>query len=560
MYIRVTKNSAGQKYFHLVESFRDEGKVRQRILLSLGRAEEGKLEALSEALAKHIDITTAHELAKTMSVESTYVLGLLLVLKHLFEVLGIDAALRVAQESHPRLEFSLEKVIFALVAARFLRPTSKLQIYEELAGKFYPAMVEQDMELQHIYRAVDLLAEHKEAIEKALFWKDKDLLNSKVDVVLYDLTTLRFESTREDLGSLRRFGFSKEKCSDCTQVVLGLLVEPNGTPIGFEVYPGNTFEGATLKDIVGKMREKYNIGRFIFVADRALFSHQNLEDLRKANGEFVVGMRLVPVAKKRPELYDKSKFTPLKKDDDSVLVLETTHGGDRCIVNWSRERAERDRKVRDDILEKIRKKLTKKTISSKAFVTNSNYTYFLNGLDEGTPALDETKIAEAAKRDGFFSIITNVKDKTPSELWSQYRQLWIIEDSFGELKGTMKARPIFHWTDDRIRGHLMMCFLALACESRMTIALRAANTARDSKAIREGVIGDRPLSAAQTLKELCEVRAIPVQLKNQTIWLRTDINGHVAKLFASLKIRIPPKVLQKVENVVAQTQGTSLTT
>ena len=136
------------------------------------------------------------------------------------------------------------------------------------------------MKLHQLYRVLDLLARHKEDIEKSLYWKDRDLFNREVDVVLYDLTTLRFESVRTDKGKLRQFGYSKEKRSDCVQVVFGLLVDREGLPLGFEVYPGNTFEGKTISDIVSKMREKFQVRRFIFVADRGLFSSGNLKVLR----------------------------------------------------------------------------------------------------------------------------------------------------------------------------------------------------------------------------------------------------------------------------------------
>lgn len=119
-------------------------------------------------------------------------------------------------------------------------------------------MLAGDIKLHQLYRALAVLALHKDEIEKDLFWRDRDLFSADVDVVLYDLTTLRFESTRVDLGKLRQFGYSKERRSDCTQVVLGLLVRPDGIPLGFEVYPGNTFEGTTVADIVKKMREKFN--------------------------------------------------------------------------------------------------------------------------------------------------------------------------------------------------------------------------------------------------------------------------------------------------------------
>src|SRR5262249_35785085 len=248
-------------------------------------------------------------------------------------------------------EFSFREIVFALVAARFVRPTSKLAVYEQMLAQLYPDLFRSDeIELHHVYRALDILAAAKDDVETSLFMHGRDLFSQQVDVVLYDLTTLRFESTLET-EQLRRFGFSKEKRSDCTQVVLGLVVDPEGIPLGFEVYPGNTVEGKTLVDIVRKMREKFRVRRFIFVADRGLLSKTNLDAIRSVEGEFIVGMRIGGLAKKRPELYDRSRF---RNVTNGLEIFETTFGEYRGIVTWSRERALRDEKVRGDILEKIR--------------------------------------------------------------------------------------------------------------------------------------------------------------------------------------------------------------
>ena len=138
MFVRTTRNGAGQAYYHLVESYRSDGKVKQRTLLSLGRVEDGKLEQLAEAIAKHTDLLSALDVAKTVGVENTYVLGPLLVLRGLFAQLGIDEALERLERAHPKLEFSLREVVFALVAARFVRPASKLAVYEQMLEEFYP--------------------------------------------------------------------------------------------------------------------------------------------------------------------------------------------------------------------------------------------------------------------------------------------------------------------------------------------------------------------------------------------------------------------------------------
>lgn len=554
MFIRTTKNGSGQSYFHIVESYRKDGKVKQRTLLSLGRVEEGKLEQLAAAIAKHTDLLSAVDLAKTIGIENTYVLGPLLILRGLFAKLGIDDALLRLTREHPKLDFAFREIVLALVAARFVRPSSKLAVYEQLLDRMYPELLKlEDIALQHIYRALDILADGKDDLERSLFLHDKDIFNQHVDVVLYDLTTLRFESTKET-EKLRRFGFSKEKRNDCTQVVLGLIVNPDGVPLGFEVYPGNTVEGKTLTEIVKKMREKFRVRRFIFVADRGLLSKANLEAIRNVDGEFIVGMRIGGLVKKRPELYDRSHFA---KVTDNLEVFETTFGPDRGIVTWSRDRAERDKKVREDILKKIRAKLERKRakVSAKTFVSNTNYLYFLKGLGTGeTPAIDELKIAAAEKKDGFFAIVTNLRDRTPAELFAQYKELWRIEDVFGELKGTLKARPVFHWKDRRIVGHLTMCFIALLCEAHVTRALREKAERYRGRAVEDSIIDERQLSAVTAFRELAEVRAVPVSLGNQKLWVRTDIQGYAAIIFQRLGLRIPPRLL-KTENVVAQTSA-----
>lgn len=152
--------------------------------------------------------------------------------------------------------------------------------------------------------------------------------------------------------------------------------------------------------------------------------------------------------------------------------------------------------------------------------------------------------------------MTNLRDKTGQELFAQYKELWRIEDAFGELKGTLKARPVFHWKDRRIVGHLTMCFIALVCEAHVTRALRQQRDSYEGRAVHDNVIDKRQLTAATALRELSEVRAIPVSLGRERLWVRTDIQGHAALLFQRLGLRIPPRLLKR-ESVVAQTPDVS---
>lgn len=544
MFIKETKNSAGQIYYHLVESYWDDGKSRQRTLMSLGRAGEDRMDDVISAIGKHKDVLTLIDLAKNISVADTFILGPLLVLERMFEQSGIDRVLARIAKEHPQLGFDLRKLVFTMVASRFVRPGSKLKIFEYWQRRFYPEMLVGNIALHQLYRALTVLADHKESIEMDLFWHDRDLLSSEVDVILYDLTTLRFESTWA-IG-LRQFGYSKERRSDCTQVVLGLLVRPDGVPVGFEVYPGNTFEGKTVADIVKKMRGKFKVRRFIFVGDRGLFSRKNLAALRgpatEDNGEFIVGMKLGVFKKRHDEFYDLSRYTRIS---DELAFYETEHEGDRCIITWSRARATRDVKTREDILQKIRKKLAKKKITAKEFVTNTTYQRYVVGLNDNKEfQLNDRAILEDAQKDGFFGVLTNITDMSATEIVTHYKSLWIIEDAFGEIKGNLRARPVFHWADHNIIGHLTMCFLAYLCEALMTKALREKNLMLTSPAIKKEMIKLRPLTVVEAMRELQEVRAIPVQIKSTTMWVRTDIAGNANKLFAAIGLKPPPKVLR----------------
>jgi transposase len=543
MYIRVTKNQRGHAYYHLVESYRQEGKVKQRVLLSLGRVEENKLEELAEAINKHLETANIFNLAKEIDIDSTYILGPLLVLERMMDQLGITEILRKLRADHKKLQFDFQKVVFTQVCSRFIKPVSKLDLYDNWLERLYPGMIDHNTELQHIYRSLDLLARHKEEIERFLYQWEKDLFTINVDVVLYDLTTLRFESTREDMDDLRRFGYSKEMRSDCTQIVLGLLTDTNGVPLCFEVHPGNTFEGNTLSGIVEKMQKKFSIRRFIFIADRGLFSFANLEHIRESQGEFIVGLKMGSLEKEvQEDFYQLENFTWI---NDELAVYETRVREDRCIITWSKSRADRDKRTREDIIEKIKKKIVADKKKAKKLITNRNYKKYVKIQGDDQCELNHKAIAQEASKDGFFGVITNVTSMSPAEIVANYKQLWKVEDAFGEIKGTLKTRPMFHWTDQRIIGHLVLCFLAYLCEAHLTNALRESYDMLEKKSINKKTIKSRPLTTVRAMDELAQVMAVPVKVRKETIWVRTDIPNNAASLMKAIGMRIPPKIIAK---------------
>jgi hypothetical protein len=267
--------------------------------------------------------------------------------------------------------------------------------------------------------------------------------------------------------------------------------------------------------------------------------------LRKDSGEFIVGFKIGSSKKIiRDEFYDINLFSFV---NDELAWYETQKDQERYIVTWSKSRAERDRKAREDILDKIRGKLSRKNVTDKEFVSNTNYKKYVCINSKNKPTLNQEAIEKEKRKDGFFGIITNVKKDAMSaaRIISEYKQLWRIEDAFGELKGTFKTRPVFHWTDERIIGHIMICFLAYLCEAHLTKNLRAKDEQLNSKAIEKDCIKPRPLTPVQGLKELNQVLAIPIKMKKQTIWVRTDIPENAMKLLKAISIKIPPKILKK---------------
>lgn len=176
-------------------------------------------------------------------------------------------------------------------------------------------------------------------------------------------------------------------------------------------------------------------------------------------------------------------------------------------------------------------------------MTNENYKKYLC-IEGSKVELNEQVIKEEAQKEGFFGIITNVKDASALDIIMYYKQLWHIEDAFGEIKATLKARPIFHWTDKRIIGHLVVCFLSYFCEAVITRELRKRQEKLVTKSIEKNIVKPRSLTVAMALKELSSVLAIPVKIGKKRVWVRTDIAENAVKLMKALNMKIPAKILK----------------
>jgi transposase len=546
MFVRVTKNSKGLRYLRIVRSYRKDGKVKQEVLFSLGRLDilqaTGELDRLVESLSRFALRTSLVNLAKDLSIKRIYYLGAIHFVQKLWERMGLKKVFTKIEALHSSQTIPLAALTQTMVSSRFIIPSSKRRIHTEIWDKIYPDLFPvKKISLHWLYRTMDKIHDRRQEIERALFDRngDRDLFNQELDLVFYDTTTLYFESADAKKGDLRRFGYSKEHKVDCTQVVLGLLVDRDGIPVGYELFPGNTYDGKTLGAILNKLKNRYQIKRIIFVADRGMLSGENIDLIKETGFEFIVGMRLWKLPKKEHEtFYDLKKYVWMNRDR-SLAMQDTRHAEDRLILTWSKDRSQRDQKVREDLLESIKTKLLK-AVNTRRFVTNRGYREFLKGLEEGKPKLNEQAIESSKKKDGFFGVLTNIpKEKmSPEEIYRNYKNLWRIEDAFGEMKGPLKTRPMFHWTDKRIHAHVLICLLAYYIEATIT------KTLRDKKC---------SFSAPELFRSLNEVYAVPVKVRGVVAWVRNELEGIAFEGYRTLGIKPPQRMLKlEREGVVTQ--------
>lgn len=541
MYLRVIGNAQGRRYLQIVRSYREAGKVKCEVLFTFGRLDvlqaTGQIDSLIEALSRYATRQNLIDLSKDISIQQVCLLGAAHVVSRMMERSKLTAALKRLAAEHSKMRLPWAALITGMIVSRFISPCSKRRLNREQWDRIYPGILEVDAPpLQSFYRALDVLWEHRTDIEATLFDRagQRDLFNDELDVVFYDMTTLYFESTDAESGTLRRFGFSKEHRNDCTQVMLGLLVDRDGVPVGYEVFPGNTYEPHSLPQILEKLKMKYRLRRLILVADRGLITRENITFLRESKMEFILGFRLWAMPQAEQErVLDKTVYRTLDADGQ-VLIRETRYQDDRLILSWSRERADHDAQVRDGILDKIARQM-KGSPNPKRFVTHKGYRQYMKGFDKGLPQVDEQAVAESQRRDGFFGILTNVPkgQLRDDEILERYHDLWQVEAAFREIKGPFETRPMFHWVDRRIQSHVLLCLMAYYLESIMTREFRKAKAT---------------ITVGEWFRSLNQVYAIPVDVRGTRAWVRNEINGTAKTGYELLHLQMPERVL-KIEKI-----------
>lgn len=338
-----------------------------------------------------------------------------------------------------------------------------------------------------------MLLPHKRALFDHLTQRWRDLFGVKFEVLLYDLTSTYFESDPPFAeGDKRRFGYSRDKRSDCVQVVIALIVTPEGFPLAYEVLPGNTADKTTLRGFLQKIADQYGKADRIWMMDRGIPTEEVLAEMRASDPPiaYLVGTPKGRLTKLEAELASK----PWQQVRDGIDVKLCTRDDELYVFAQSRDRVGKERSMRRRALRKLLKRLAELRAMSKlkrdelifklgAAKAEAGRAYNLVDIHIPEPrqpvtpetfhfSLNRSKLREARRREGRYLLRSNLCGDTPGKLWELYMQLCHVEEAFRDLKGDLGLRPIYHRCEARIEAHIFVAFLAYCIQVTLRHRLR----------------------------------------------------------------------------------------
>ena len=319
---------------------------------------------------------------------------------------------------------------------------------------------------------------------------DRDL-----SVAFYDVTTYYFESVRAD--DLKRFGYSKDNKVNQVQVVMGLLIDSNGIPISYELFPGNTNDFKTLEPVMRKLKADYGIKKVIITADRGLNSKQNLAFLKSVGYEYVMAYKIRSSSKEIKEmvLSGETYHTVSKDFKWKVCNFSTSvnYEGrkvnleDQMVITWSASREAKDRRDRERLIEKSKKLVESKSALKSEMKKGGKKYVQLNFIEEDQVTFNHKQLTNDELYDGYYGIQFSDETLNPSRVIEIYHGLWKIEESFRVMKSNLEARPIFVWTEESIKGHFVVCYLALVIQRYLEYLLRTKGIDLSTEVIQDAV-------------------------------------------------------------------------
>ncbi|MCL6445766.1 MAG: IS1634 family transposase [Alicyclobacillus sp.] len=582
-----TKKPDGKtyKYLHIVESYRDGGTVKKRRIASLGNISQYSDPEI-EQIIRTLESLLQHRTTGSIDdFETHHVLqfGVPYVVQFLWNQLGLTEAIRHALKDR-EVTFDVARYVQAMVIHRLVDPSSKLRLFQTLDDLYLPDAGSEPWQLQHFYRALDYLMDIRPQLEQVLYSRLTDLLNFRLSLVLYDVTSTHLYGHECPLGE---YGYSRTHRPDLEQVELGLLVTPEGIPITHEVFAGNVADKETVADVLTRLKEQFAVEQCVFVGDRGIVTEKNMALMAEAGFPYIVGFhkrgRIVS-DRLLEQFADLGTYTRLK---DNLYYLEVPGNRveddektvtDRYILCYNPEKAAHDAAFRESAITEAEaglaalaerltqarrgRKPTSKGVMLKVaeLLTKKGVEGFFHvEYEDGvlTYGRDEDAIAKEALRDGKFLIRTNTTLPAGDVVLS-YKTLMGIERSFRQIKNFLEVGPVYHWNEKRVRGHIFVCVLAYLFEQEMQVLYRR-QWQRDAEAAArmedeqertkvQAELEARWYTGEAIVRELRRWQAVCATFLDKEFLSVTKPADSVKKILASLGIPVPPKTIHISES------------
>lgn len=457
MFVRKNKNRSGSVSVQIVEKVKRQNKLiktvgiartrrEEELLIMLADNEIERLKGLQPLFIEHDDLVV-ESFVESISNEHLQIVGSELILGKIYRKIGFP-------EGGSRDYFK------NLVLCRLVYPGSKLKTVD-----YFKKHLNIDVSVYSIYRFLDELNEDlKPLIEQTTFEYSKKILDNKLGVVFYDMTTLYFEASEED--DYRIPGFNKDGKHQQPQIMIGLLVSNYGYPIGYQIFEGNTSETQTLIPVLAAFQQKFGVDKPVIIADAALLSQKNINALQAGGYEYILGGRV-----KNEAGLIKRKIIALNIEEGKPMEVKSKNG--RLIVSYSGKRARKDVRNREKGLKRLEKRVRNGKLN-KDHINNRGYNKYLKLEGEASVSIDYEKYQADSVWDGLKGYVTNTK-LPRDEVMSHYAQLWQIEKAFRISKTDLRIRPVFHRLKTRIEAHICICFTAYMIYKELERLLMANN-------------------------------------------------------------------------------------
>jgi hypothetical protein len=545
MYFRV-KRTGTYAYLQIVESFRENRQVRQRVLGTIGRLDvlqaTGQLETLLRSglrFCERLAVIDAHAAGQTEAV-AVHRVGPDLVFGRLWKELQLDRILKQLLADR-RYEFDVERAIYLTVMHRLM--VSGSDRAAERWREAYRLPGTEALDLHHLYRAMAFLGEPlkkqpvrrvlatprctKDRIEEALFEQRRDLF-SEIDLVFFDTTSIYFEG--EGGQEIGRHGKSKDHRPDLKQMVVGLVLDLEGWPLCCELWPGNTADVTTLIPVVERMRQRFRVRKVCIVADRGMISAKTTAALEagELDCDYILGARMRSVKEVCERVVaDRGPYRVVypprrtSKDPSPLKVKEVTIGDRRYVVCLNEEQRHNDAADRRAIVAALREQLKH---GDKELIGNKGYRKYLHAGPKGHFGIDEAKVRKEARYDGKWVLQTNLADP-PKFIALAYKQLWMVEDLFRTMKSILRTRPIYHKCDETIRGHVFCSFLALLLRRALEQRLQEKGQSWEW---------------GEILRGLDNLQEVETQFGSKRFMLRSQLRGQAHLALMAAGVAVPP--------------------